>query len=341
MLPYMLEIRLGVPHAQLQTLTSLILAVHGMVSVVSGPIIGHFADKISSRKIPLQISLLACICGTGMVAGATSLTVLIAGRMMQGIAGSSVWIIGLATVADTVGGDNVGKVEGLMMSFLYTGLIGGPLISGLMLEHAGYWATWLLPVILLCIDFCARLVMIESRDLEDNEGKKESTETAPSADESTPILGQAESSKGSPSSGNFWRIILTDKRALTALFMGAATTMVGTSFHATLPIYIKETFGWGPQKSGTLFAGLIMPTLVLSSVAGWLRDRFGARLPALGSAILQSMVFGVMGLVGTKFLPWTAIQDEGGMLYTGCIFVIGIARPFATNVGTIELSGKH
>lgn len=339
MLPYMLRTRLHVNQAKIQELTSLVLAVHGIVSVVSGPIIGHFADKVSNRKLPLLLSLVACTVGTGMVAGSSSLAVLFIGRVMQGIAGSSVWIVGLATVADTVGGDNMGKVEGIMMSFLYSGLIGGPFISGLLLEYVGYWPTWSLPLLLLSIDFCARLVMIESRPVEVSSCRRESTGSK-TCDATSPFLAPRENPQTHSTAGNFWRIILTDNRALTALFVAVSSTTVGTSFHATLPLHVQETFGWGPGQSGSLFACLIMPTLLVSPLAGWLRDRFGVRYPAMASAVFQAVMLGLLGLAGTDCLPWTSAQTGGGALYTGCILAIGVARPFTMNVGPVELSGE-
>jgi MFS family permease len=339
MLPYMLRSRLHLSEARIQKQTSLVLAIHGMVSVVSGPIIGHFADKTTNRKLPLLLSLVACIVGTGMVAGSNSLAVLFIGRVMQGIAGSSVWIVGLATVADTVGGNNMGKVEGIMMSFLYSGLIGGPLVSGLLLEYVGYWSTWSLPLLLLIIDFCARLVMTESRPAEVLTNRQESTESNACA-VTEHLLPPCETPQTRSTAGNFWRIILTDERALTALVMAIATTTIGTSFHATLPIHIQETFDWGSRESGTLFACLIMPTILVSPMAGWLRDRYGVKYPAMASAIFQGVIFVLLGLAGTDFLPWTRVQTGGGALYTGCILALGVARPFTANVGTVELSGE-
>lgn len=332
----MLRERLHLDQARIQELTSLVLAVHGIVSVVSGPVIGHFADKISNRKLPLLCSLFACIFGTGMVAGATSLPVLFTGRVMQGIAGSSVWIIGLATVADTVGGDNMGKVEGIMMSFLYGGLIGGPCIAGWLLEYVGYWPTWSLPLLLLIFDFIARLVMIENRAVQTSSIELE----APSkVDGSTsPSLSPREDTPTRYPAENFWRIILTDVRALTAIFVAVSANTVSTSFHATLPLHVQETFGWGSGKSGSLFACLIMPTLVVSPVAGWLRDCVGVRYPASASAVFQAAMLGILGLAGTDLLPWTSAQSGGGALYTGCILAIGAARPFTANVGPVELS---
>lgn len=62
-LPYMIEVRLGLDPAYTQRLTTELLFIMGLISVPSAPIIGHFADKTTSRKIPLLISLVGCTVG--------------------------------------------------------------------------------------------------------------------------------------------------------------------------------------------------------------------------------------------------------------------------------------
>ena len=73
MLPYMLEERLHLDPKKTQRFTSISLALHGLVSIFGGPLIGHFADKAPNRKIPLLIALMGCIIGTFMVVFYSSL----------------------------------------------------------------------------------------------------------------------------------------------------------------------------------------------------------------------------------------------------------------------------
>lgn len=329
----MFQSRLHVNPSQIQELTSAALAVHGAVSVVFGPIIGHFADKTSNRKMALLLSLFACIVGTGMVAGAPSVSALFIGRVMQGIAGSSVWIVGLATVADTVGQDHMGTVMGVMMSFVNSGMISGPAVAGLLLEIMGYWATWSVPLLILTIDLVARLVMIESPS-------KGSTEPQSEEAENTSLLSSHENAQNSSTVDNFWRIMLCDSRVLTALLVAITSTTVGTSFHATLPLYVQETFGWGPGTTGFLFSCLIFPTLLISPLAGWVRDRVGVRVPAVASSILQAWLLTLLGIAGSDRISWASAQNLGGTLYIACIICLGAVRPFMTSVGPVELAGR-
>lgn len=64
----MLEDRLRLDPSHTQSLTTALLTIHGFVSLISGPIIAHFADKTPSKKIPLLFALAGCLTGTILVA---------------------------------------------------------------------------------------------------------------------------------------------------------------------------------------------------------------------------------------------------------------------------------
>ncbi|CAI7565852.1 unnamed protein product [Penicillium glandicola] len=349
-LGYMFQNRLHIDPSETQKFTSAVLALHGAVSVVSGPIIGHFADKSPNRKTPLLVSILACIIGTGMVSAAPSVPILFIGRVMQGIAASAVWIVGFATIADTVSEDNMGAVMGLTMSFVNLGMIGGPALSGLLLEAVGYWLTWLTPLLILIVDLIARLVMIESpanssshhkatsqpeADVEEN---MEASETTSLLSPPTSLLSPREDSQSPPVAANFWFIMACDARVLTVLLVIISGTTVGTSFHATLPLHVQETFGWGPGTTGFLFSCLLAPGLLIGPLAGWVRDRVGIRPPAVVALLLQAVLQGLLGIAGSNRFSWASAENWGGTIYIASIMAIGATRPFMTGIGPTELT---
>ncbi|KAI9646631.1 hypothetical protein NHQ30_004627 [Ciborinia camelliae] len=321
-LGYMLQERLNIASSQTQMLTSAVLALHGALAMISSPIIGHFADKSLNRQFWLLFSLGWCIIGTCMVAGAHSIPVLFIGRAMQGIAGSAVWIVGFATVTTIFSEGEQGFGMGLMMSFANSGTISGPAISGLLLEAAGYWVTWSIPLVILTIDLLARLIMIETRD--------KTVLSSPDSDvEATSLLSTRVSEQNIPGIGGFWCIMLCDGRVVTCLLITVTSTIVSTSFNATLPLQVQETFGWGPSMIGFLFAALVVPGVLIGPLAGWVRDRVGARLPAIVCSILQAVVLGLLGITGSK--------TSGGTTYMASIVVIGALRPFVSGNTPVEL----
>ncbi|TGO14981.1 hypothetical protein BTUL_0046g00730 [Botrytis tulipae] len=321
-LGYMLEERLHVDQSQIQIFTSAVLALHGALAMLSSPIIGHFADKSPNRKIWLLFSLLWCIIGTCMVAITYSVAILFIGRAMQGVAGSAVWIIGFATVASVYGENERGFGLGMMSSFANTGTIAGPAVSGLLLEVAGYWVTWSVPLVILTIDLLARMIMIEASDTTSNS-------TPDSNPEMTGLLPERGDDKDTSGAGRFWRIMLTDGRVVTCLLMTITSTAVSTSFNATLPLQVLEMYGWGPSIVGLLFVGPVVPGLLIGPVAGWVRDRFGARIPAVFCSIIQAIFLGLLGISGS--------QAGGSALYIASIIIIGSLRPFVSGNAPAEL----
>ncbi|KAI9717566.1 MAG: hypothetical protein M1812_004707 [Candelaria pacifica] len=157
----MLQTRLHVDPNQVQLTTSSLLAIFAATQVVTAPPIGHIADKLPHRKVPLLIGLVIALTGTSLMAAAPHVSLLFIGRTLLGISASVIWVVGLATVADTVGGENMGKTMGSVGAILTAGTLSGPMVGGVLLQTVGYWATWSTAIVVLMIDVFMRLIMIE------------------------------------------------------------------------------------------------------------------------------------------------------------------------------------
>lgn len=72
LLPYIFEQRMGLPVSLIQRVTLFFLAEGALVSVVSSPVIGHIADKASSKKRLLLYSLGLAFVSSVLVAVTTS-----------------------------------------------------------------------------------------------------------------------------------------------------------------------------------------------------------------------------------------------------------------------------
>jgi MFS family permease len=65
------------------------------------------------------------------------------GRALQAICGTILWVVGFATLADTVGQDSMGKTVGLGAGVISAGVFTGPMLAGWLNEMVGYWPAWL------------------------------------------------------------------------------------------------------------------------------------------------------------------------------------------------------
>lgn len=111
-LPFMLEDRVGVPKDRIQSNVSGLLAAYAAASVVTSPVAGILADRISTRQAPFLVGLTALLLATILLFVGESLPVLAIARIFQGISGAFVWTIGLALCLETVGPENLGKTIG-------------------------------------------------------------------------------------------------------------------------------------------------------------------------------------------------------------------------------------
>lgn len=89
------------------------------------------------------------------------MAVLVCGRIILAIGGNAAWIIGPATLADTVGPENSPKTLGAISVLYNSGLLVGPMVSGWLLRLVGYWPTWSTAIAVLVIDMAMRLLIIE------------------------------------------------------------------------------------------------------------------------------------------------------------------------------------
>ncbi|MCJ1367555.1 hypothetical protein MMC16_006689 [Acarospora aff. strigata] len=157
----MLQERIGVDKKETQIITSNLLGIFAGIQILMGPVIGIIADRSSRRKSPLLFGLFIALAGTILMATTLHVSMLYLARVAQGFAASVIWIVGSATLADTVGGDNMGKTLGTISIFTTAGQFSGPMIGGLLLETAGYWVAWSTAVGILLIDVVMRLAMLE------------------------------------------------------------------------------------------------------------------------------------------------------------------------------------
>ncbi|KAJ5781216.1 Major facilitator superfamily domain general substrate transporter [Penicillium paradoxum] len=329
-LGHMSENRLHIDPSHTQSLTTTVLAFHGMIAVISGPVIGHFADKFESRKNQLLISIIVCIIGTLVVASAYSVTILLIGRALQGVAESMVWIVGLAAVTEIVDANQIGTVMGFLTSLINTGMLVGPLASGFLVENTSWWIMWSIPLSVLALDLLARVIMCDPPPKEDHKPENE--------EEAANLLSGLEHEEPLSTESNFWKVMMCDKRVLTLLLVGITSMAVSSSFHATIPLHVEEAFGWGPSETGLIFGCLVFPILFISPIAGWVRDRVGVRIPATVSLVMQAVMLVLAGVSGKIRFPGDTHNHVGPALYIISLLGGSAFRPFTSTIGPAELS---
>lgn len=264
-------------------------------------------------------------------------------------------------LVDNIEPESKGSVLALAMSFVTSGVVGGPVISGSLFQLAGYWAAWSVPFAFLSLDFVARLAMV------DRKPQSSKTLERPEQEESDAILSsqtdgyetmkqnpnnacrqRADSSEGhsarcsssdevkTPSSG-FYRTLLFDPRILVGLANTLGQSVIIAGFDTTLPLYLLNTFDWGSLPVGMMFLGIQGPPIVLGPLIGGLRDRLGLRLPTvIGWALVVPFLW-LLAVPGRPGFPWAAPDSHGEAIVIVSIVGIGFGFLLIRGAGALQL----
>jgi MFS family permease len=206
-IPFALSSRVGVAQSSVQSWTSILLAVYGAALLVCSPFAGFYADRSSSRRLPLLGGLLALAGATLMLCLARSVSLLVIGRILQGASASIVWTVGLALLVDTVGQAEIGKTLGWTSISISVSILSAPLLGGVVYERAGYYSVYYMAFGLIAFDILLRLLLIEKKI-----ARQWLAEEVPESDEiSTPEQGPDPGKTGEEKPG---KVVLEDGNTL-------------------------------------------------------------------------------------------------------------------------------
>jgi MFS family permease len=278
------------------------------------------------------------------------------GRTLQSIAGVGTWVIGFALLAQNEDKSNLGKSMGLAMSSVTAGMVGGPSVSGTLLQLFGYWTAWSVPLIVLALDIAARLIMIEPPSViaaKDTSPSKPSGLPMPKESEGagettgllshTPSVNRADAygiRKDTKTRDGYYKAMLTDTRVLGALTNVLVVAILVSGMNNTLPVHLEQTFAWKTLLIGMMFFCLQVPNILFSYPAGWLRDRIGIRGPATFGWIAMIPPILLLGTPGDAQFPWAGSDAAGQAIFICSLILFGSVLPLVRGVGAVQLGCK-
>ncbi|KAF2398887.1 MFS general substrate transporter [Trichodelitschia bisporula] len=302
--PFALEERIGVPKSDIQFWNSMLLGVLGGSMIAAALVFGAVSDALGrARRWPF-------ICGLVLLGAATilfmlvkSLAAMIIARAFQGFATAVCFTLGYAIVSDhfTQAGE-LGWALGFTTTSLSLGWFLGPIVGGIIYEHAGYYAVFAPAVLLVLIEIVLRLLLIDPIRTPSiaSETFDETAAVFNNVAETTPLLGKAPH----PSvQRNAMVVLMQSPRFLMSMFGFCTMNSLMVGFDGVLPVYLKELFAFNSMQVSLTFIALTVPSL-LSPFFGNLSDRFGTKWPAVAG-----LVMGVPGLLLMRLVTENTQKD--------------------------------
>ncbi|KFZ11517.1 hypothetical protein V501_04726 [Pseudogymnoascus sp. VKM F-4519 (FW-2642)] len=309
--PFALTARAGVPEGDAQHWVSVLLAVYGAALLVSAPISGWYADRTSSRRLPLLFGLVALTGATVMLCLARSVALMVVGRLLQGCAAGVVWTVGMALMVDTVGQKDIGQLLGYVGISMSVGIIAAPLVGGVVYQRCGYYEVYYVCFGLLALDIGMRLALIEKKiaaqwddvvgvkpavdvgETAAEEARETDSPAAVATEKTLDVPGGTSSTDASttneaptsaqpppatplPRPRHPMLTLLSSRRLLAALWACLIQASILTAFDSVLPLFVARTFSWSPTGAGLIFLPILIPGF-FAPLFGAIADRYGPR----------------------------------------------------------------
>jgi len=314
---------------------------------------GRLADLYGRKKV-FVFGIVAFSLSSLLCALATSAFQLILFRILQGIGSAMIFATGLAILTSVFPPHERGKVLGISVAAVYTGLSLGPVLGGLMTQHF----TWR-SVFLVILPFgIAILVLVLWRLKEEwAEAKGEAFDLRGSLIYGIGLTSFICGVSLLPSQESLGLLILgaaalcafvmRERRTKSPVFPVdlftanrvfafsslAAFINYSATFAITflLSLYLQHIKGLGPRDAGLILISQPVVMAACSPVAGWLSDKIEPRIVATAGMLLTTM-----GLVPFIFL------DQGSsipFLLTGLV-ILGVGFGLFSSPNTNAVMGS-
>ncbi|KAL8878414.1 MAG: hypothetical protein Q9198_003769 [Flavoplaca austrocitrina] len=348
----MLEDKLRLPASRIQSHSSSLLAAHAVSSVIFCPISGILTDKFSQRKLPYLIAVLVLLLAWILFFLGGNMAILVVARVLQGSSGALVWTVGQVMLIDTVGAENVGKATGSIYGTINIGVLAAPVLGGILYHRTGIAGPLALGCSLLGVDLVMRLLLVEKKTAAeygfmngDAAGQRPGSEGTREEDAESPLLGATHNltykiPQEQPRVMRSYPILycLRDVRFLTANWITLIQAILLGTLDATVPTVAEEYYGFNSLQTGLLFVPVLLPSLMIGPLAGWMTDRHGARSIIVWGFGLLVPIFILLRIVRPGGLTQVSIYC---IILTLCGTCLAATNPPALVESTLVVEKFH
>ncbi len=145
------------------SLIAWVMAGYLVAGTIATPIYGKLSD-LHGRRPLISLAILIAIAGSIACALSTSMPMLVASRVLQGLGSGAVFALAQAAVADVVSGPERGRFQAYFSGVFATSALVAPLAGGLLTEYISWRAIFIanLPIAVLSLWLVRRVLPAQS-----------------------------------------------------------------------------------------------------------------------------------------------------------------------------------
>lgn len=140
--------------------TGVLFSSYAAAVVVAALVAGRYVDR-HGPKTPLLIGMVGLAAATLLFATGGPFWLLLVARTAQGIAGGMSWVAALSLIAATTSFEKRGQQMGIAISMITLGVLVGPPLAGVMVEHFGTASPFLFAAAVALVDGLLRILLIK------------------------------------------------------------------------------------------------------------------------------------------------------------------------------------
>jgi EmrB/QacA subfamily drug resistance transporter len=108
-----------------------------LTSTATTPLWGKLSDLLGRRRL-YELAIVIFMTGSILCGAATSMGMLISARFLQGVGAGGIFTLTMTIMGDVLSPRERGKYQGYMMSVYAVATVLGPLVGGLLVDHANW-----------------------------------------------------------------------------------------------------------------------------------------------------------------------------------------------------------
>jgi EmrB/QacA subfamily drug resistance transporter len=336
---------------------SWVLTAYLLSASIGTPLIGRLGDMHGKKRLLVVVLGLLCV-GTVVSALATTLTVMLVGRVIQGAAGG-LFPLAFGIIRDEFPRERIAGGIGLMSALLGVGGGAGIVLAGPIVDHLSYHYLFWLPLILLVPVTAAVHFLVPESPVRDTAGTVNWSGAAlMSTGLASVLIAVSEAPVWGWSSAKtivllvvgavvlpLWvwnenrspqplvdmkmmriRGVWTTNAVAALLGFGMYSSFILIPDFVETPTHVGYGFGASVTEAGLFLLPATVAMLIFGAQTGLLEKRFGSKPPLLAGALFASGAYTLLAL----------FHDESWQIYVAAFLLgAGIGLAFAAMVNLI------